>query len=113
MCPALFAELEHVLMRPKFRPYVTAPEVLAYVALLQRLSSIEPDPEVEAGLTPDPGDDYLIALARVAGSHFIVSGDPHSPNSSKPGRLCSLQELFSGAWPLNLTETVCHQGPRS
>lgn len=77
VCPALLAELERVLLRPKFRPYVTAQEVRAYVTLLQRLSSIQPDPEVEVGLTPDPGDDYLIALARAAGAHFIVSGDPH------------------------------------
>ena len=77
VCPTLLAELERVLQRPKFRPYVTPPEVRAYVALLQRLSSVEPDPEIEAGLTPDPGDDYLVALARVAGAHFIVSGDPH------------------------------------
>lgn len=77
VCPALLAELERVLARAKFRPYVTAAEVRAYLALLQRLSSVEPDPEVEAGLTPDPGDDYLVALARAAGAHFLVSGDPH------------------------------------
>ena len=77
VCLALLAELERVLLRAKFRPYVTAPEVRAYVALLQRLSSAERDPETEAGLTPDPGDDYLVALARAAGAHFIVSGDPH------------------------------------
>jgi len=77
VCPALLAELERVLARPKFRPYVTAAEVRAYLALLQRLSSIEPDPAVEAGLTLDPGDDYLVALVRAAGAHFLVSGDPH------------------------------------
>jgi putative PIN family toxin of toxin-antitoxin system len=76
-CPVLLAELERVLLRPKFRPYVTAQEVRAYVALLQRLSSVEPDPEITAGLTADPGDDYLVALARAAGAHFLVSGDPH------------------------------------
>ena len=77
VCAALLTKLERVLLRPKFRPYVTAQEVRAYVALLQRLSSVHPDPEVEVGLTPDPGDDYLIALARAAGAHFIVSGDLH------------------------------------
>ena len=76
-CPALLAELERVLLRPKFRPYVTAREARAYIALLRRLSSVEPDPEATAGLTPDPGDDYLVALARAAGAHFLVSGDPH------------------------------------
>jgi uncharacterized protein len=77
VCPALLAEMERSLLRPKFRPYISAQEVRAYVALLQRLSSVQPDPEVEVGLTPDPGDDHLIALARAAGAHFIVSGDPH------------------------------------
>ena len=32
---------------------------------------------VTAGLTPDPGDDYLVALARAAKVHVLVSGDPH------------------------------------
>jgi putative PIN family toxin of toxin-antitoxin system len=77
VCPLLLTELEHVLLRPKFRPYVTTPEARAYVALLHRLSSRVPDPEVTAGLTADPGDDYLVALARSAKAHFLVSGDPH------------------------------------
>ncbi len=32
---------------------------------------------VAPGLTPDPKDDYLVALARSAAAHFLVSGDPH------------------------------------
>jgi putative PIN family toxin of toxin-antitoxin system len=75
-CPALLEELERVLLRPKFRSYVTVREARAYVTL-RRLSFVEPDPEVTAGLTPDPGDDYLVALARAAGVNFLVSGDPH------------------------------------
>jgi uncharacterized protein len=77
VCPALLAELSRVLRRPKFRPYVTESEVRAYVALLQRLSCVEPDPEVAAGLTPDPDDDYLVALARAAAADYVVSGDSH------------------------------------
>jgi putative PIN family toxin of toxin-antitoxin system len=77
VCPVLLAELERVLLRPKFGPYVTVQEVRAYVALLQRLSSVELDPEATAGLTADPGDDYLVALARAAGAHVLISGDPH------------------------------------
>lgn len=76
-CRALLAELERVFLRPQFRSYVTVQEVQGYVALLGRLTSVEPDPEVTAGLTPDPGDDYLVALARAAGAHFLASGDPH------------------------------------
>jgi uncharacterized protein len=77
VCPALLAELERVLPRAKFRPYVTTPEIRAYVALVRRLSSVKPDPDVAHGLTPDPGDDYLVALARAAAADFLVSGDPH------------------------------------
>jgi len=76
-CPALLGELESVLLRPKFRPYVSPHEVRAYLALLLRLSVAERDPEVPAGLTPDPGDDYLVGLARAAAADFLVSGDPH------------------------------------
>jgi len=75
--PALLAELDRVLSRPKFRPYVTLQEVQSYVALLSRLCSLKPDPEVKSGLTPDPGDDYLVALARAAGAHVLVSDDSH------------------------------------
>ncbi len=35
------------------------------------------DPPADPGLTPDPGDDYLMALARAAGAQYIVSGDGH------------------------------------
>jgi predicted nucleic acid-binding protein len=45
--------------------------------LIRRLSSIQPDPEITVGVTPDPGDDYLVALARAAKAHFLISGDPH------------------------------------
>lgn len=77
VCPSLLAELERVLLRPKFQSYVTAQEIRAYVALLRRLASLQPDPEMVVGLTPDPGDDYLVAIARAAKAHFLVSGDPH------------------------------------
>lgn len=76
-CPALLSELERVLLRSKFRAYVTAKEVRDYVALLRRLGCVEPDPDVVGGVTPDPGDEYLVALADAARAHFLVSGDPY------------------------------------
>jgi hypothetical protein len=35
------------------------------------------DPDSEPGTTPDPGDDYLVSLARAVGAECIVSGDTH------------------------------------
>ncbi|MGH2707315.1 MAG: putative toxin-antitoxin system toxin component, PIN family [Actinomycetota bacterium] len=74
----LLAELEEVLLRPKFGHYVSAEEVHMYLEILRREALVEPDPRsVEPGLTPDPDDDNLVALAREAKAHFLVAGDPH------------------------------------
>lgn len=75
--PKLLDELRITLLRRKFRKYVTVEEVEAYLALLDRRASAVADPEPHAGLTPDPGDDYLITLAGAAAAHFLVSGDAH------------------------------------
>jgi predicted nucleic acid-binding protein len=48
------------------------------VAELRHHAVVVEDPgEVEAGLTRDPDDDYLVALARAGGADVLVSGDPH------------------------------------
>lgn len=52
--PGLLSELERVLRRPKFRPYLTEEEAAAYVSLIRHF-----------------------ALAREHGADFLVSGDPH------------------------------------
>ncbi len=73
----LLAELGRVLERPKFRRYATEREARAYVALLQRFATLCDDVESPARLSPDPGDDYLLALAHFHSADFLVSGDPH------------------------------------
>jgi uncharacterized protein len=83
-CPILFAELETVLTRPKFRAYASVNEILAYVSLLKGTAAQYPDPEVVARLTPDPGDDYLVAFARSCRADFLISGDPHLCKLAKP-----------------------------
>lgn len=75
--PALLGELDRVLARPKFRAYLTEDEAAAYVAALARQAVVVDDPPAEAGLTPDPGDDYLVALALAARADALVSGDSH------------------------------------
>jgi putative PIN family toxin of toxin-antitoxin system len=73
--PKLLAELARVLARPKFRRYASESEARAYVAFLKRFATLGPDVESPARLSPDPGDDYLLALARSHFANFLVSGD--------------------------------------
>lgn len=76
---ALLAELGAVLARAKFRAYVTLDEVEAFVELIRRESTSleDPEPSVAGPLSEDPGDEYLIRLARAASADALVSGDPH------------------------------------
>jgi uncharacterized protein len=73
----LLAELEGVLARPKFRRYLTAEYARTYVASLRREGRIVADPDTAERVSDDPGDDYLVALARASAAHVLVSGDAH------------------------------------
>ena len=75
--PSLLEELERVLLRPKFRSYATENEVRRFVAIIREFASVSPDPPAEPGLTADPHDDYLVALARATHAGVLVSGDRH------------------------------------
>jgi putative PIN family toxin of toxin-antitoxin system len=73
----LLAELSRVLARDKFRTYATRQEAEAYVALFHKVATLVQDPPPVPGLTSDPGDDYLVSLARAVGADVLVSGDKH------------------------------------
>ena len=73
--PHLLAELVMVLRRERFRPYVTLDEAAEYVEGLAVLAETVADREASPPVSRDPGDDYLVALARAAGASAIVSGD--------------------------------------
>ncbi len=75
--PALLAELQRVLLRPKFRHYIDEDQAVRYVDNLARSATLLPDAEVQPGVTPDPKDDYLVALARATNAQFLISGDAH------------------------------------
>lgn len=75
--PRLLAELARVLARPRFRAYISLDDAERYVRFLQRSGTLVEDPPPESGLTPDPGDDYLVSLARAAEAAFLVSGERH------------------------------------
>jgi uncharacterized protein len=76
--PKLVNELDALLRRPAIRAYVTDDERAALDAVLSQEATLVDDPAPsETLLGSDPGDEYLLALARAAGARALVSGDPH------------------------------------
>lgn len=82
--PLLLRELGKVLTRDKFRRYVSLDEAEHYVRMILRGATLVADPPDPPALTPDPGDDYLMALASAAGARILVSGDPHLTQLAEP-----------------------------
>ena len=75
--PALLDELRDVLARPKFRRWVRRETATEFIDGLEGAALLINDPPAQAGVSPDPDDDYLIALARSSGADHVVSGDSH------------------------------------
>ena len=83
---ALLAELGDVLQRNKFRGYLSVEEAREFVDSLRVGATLVDDPPASPQGSPDPDDDYLLALARAHGVDRLVSGDPHltSMDSAEP-----------------------------
>lgn len=75
--PLLLAELERALAYPKLRRRISAQDAADLVRWIQHSARVVPDPaEPPPKPSPDPGDDYLLALAARERS-ALVSGDAH------------------------------------
>ena len=75
--PLLLAELERTLAYPKLRKRIATEDAVQVVEWLRRSATVVEDPEGPPQLrSPDPGDDYLLALAATARA-AIVTGDRH------------------------------------
>jgi putative PIN family toxin of toxin-antitoxin system len=73
--PLLLKELETVLLREKFRRYVTRDQVSDFLESLRQEGVLVRDPEDPAPLTcSDPEDEYLLALA-YSQKAVLVSSD--------------------------------------
>jgi predicted nucleic acid-binding protein len=63
------------LRREKFRKHLSVQEVDAYVAELALRCEPATDPPNPPPFSPDPDDDYLVALTRKTDADALVSGD--------------------------------------
>ena len=70
----LLDEVTAVLIRPKFRRWVSVADAVAFVEALGGYADLYPDPDTPAPRVCDPEDDYLVALAEAAEA-VIVTGD--------------------------------------
>lgn len=76
--PQLLDELDTVLVRDKFRRWLTQQEANRFVADIRVLADVVPDPPTTSDrATADPKDEFLVALAREAEVEALISGDPH------------------------------------
>jgi uncharacterized protein len=95
ICPWLIEELQRVLLRAKFRPYFSEEQGRRLVADIIRLAESFDDPRQPARVTPDPHDDYLIALAQSSGADVLVAGDRHLTGmDDSPVRVMTPRQLL-------------------
>jgi putative PIN family toxin of toxin-antitoxin system len=75
VCEQLVGEVSRGLRSSYFRDRVSPEARLALEAMLASVALHFPDPVSPPSVLRDPGDDYLVALARDADASAIVSGD--------------------------------------
>lgn len=70
----LLAELGRALAYPKLREHISREDAADFIALLRSTASMLADAELPDRISRDPGDDYLLALAKASAS-ILVSSD--------------------------------------
>jgi putative PIN family toxin of toxin-antitoxin system len=75
--PHVVAEQARALAYPKLRTLIDREQATELVEWIERSATVVPDPDREPPVrSPDPGDDYLLALAQKEGA-ALISGDGH------------------------------------
>jgi uncharacterized protein len=73
-CERQLEEIRRVSRRPYFRDRLKPSEVGRLVNDIRRLAHMS-EPARSVSRSPDPNDDFLLALAETASADFIVTGD--------------------------------------
>ncbi len=75
-CPALLGEVAAVLGRERLRRYISIDEARRFMTGLAGVMTLAADPPTPyPAVCRDPGDDYLVALARATVVDALVTGD--------------------------------------
>lgn len=75
MSPALLEETADVLSRPRIRKRLSAEDAQLFLADVAAQVVMLADSRDPPSVCRDPDDDYLVALAVIAGAEVLVSGD--------------------------------------
>lgn len=75
MSPALLEEVADVLSRPRILTRLSAEDARLFLADVAAQVVMLADPLDPPSVCRDPDDDYLVALAVIAGAEVLVSGD--------------------------------------
>ena len=77
MSELLLAELDRAFGYPKLRKRIPADKAAAFIGWLRDHGTMAEDPTSPPPIrSPDPDDDYLLALA-ISQRAFLVTGDQH------------------------------------
>jgi uncharacterized protein len=74
-CERLLDDVRRGLDGRYFRDRIGENERVAIPPMLRAMSLMVPDPELVPAVLRDPGDDYLIELAKANGAEAIITGD--------------------------------------
>ncbi len=84
-----------MLLREKFRRYATVEEVGDYLAFIRRQGTLKPDsPQPAPRSSPDPGDEYLLALA-YSQKAVLVTGDSHLLEIAPGAPICAPADFLA------------------
>jgi predicted nucleic acid-binding protein len=77
-CPALLDETARALTSPRLRKRVEPADADRLLDLVRELADVVPDPEGPAPIhSPNPADDYLLALAAREQVPLVFGEDEH------------------------------------
>jgi uncharacterized protein len=75
VCQRLLDELADVALRTKFAPRISLADIETLISTLRSDAIVVDGPWPDVTRSPDPKDNYLLALADKGGAAFLITGD--------------------------------------